>query len=483
MLKKIMVAAGVLAWIPMAGAAGRSLFDPPNVVVFFTDDHGYADLGVHGQCDDVRTPNLDQLARDGVRFTDGYVTAPQCSPSRAGLMTGRYQQRFGFEHNAAGPLPLDEVTLADRMSRAGYRTGMIGKWHLEPNWTMRDWTARVLNEPDPKPGLRIPFRKILPYYPGARGFDDYYKGELKRYWVNYGLDGAERADDGEWVNKKGYRLELQTEAALEFIDRNHENPFFLYVAYFAPHVPLEATEQYLARFPGEMPERRRYALAMISAVDDGVGKVRDKLADLGIERDTLIFFISDNGAPLKIDMKDLPISFRGGAWDGSMNTPWTGEKGTIMEGGVHVPFLAAWPGTIPSGQVCEDPVISLDVAPTCLAAAGEPEAAELEGVNLLPRLRGEIDALPDRELYWKFWRQAAVRRGRWKYLRLSDGREYLFDLESDQHEHRNLIRTHPERAAELRGKLEDWAAGNRPAGLPDEPLNSQEEKWYAHYLD
>ncbi len=473
----------VLAVFFLMVTLSSSAAKKPNVIVIYTDDHGWADLGIHGQREDVKTPQMDQLARDGALCLQGYVTAPQCSPSRAGIMSGRYQQRFGFEHNAMGPLPLGEKTLADRMKVGGYRTGFIGKWHLEPNWTMAGWTAENIGVANPTVKTVIPFEQILPYYPKARGFDEFFKGELNRYWLNYGLDGKDRAPGGEWEEIKGYRLDIQTDATLAFIDRNQEQPFFLYLGYFAPHVPLAATEKYLKRFPGEMPERRRYALAMISAMDDGIGRIRERLAKLGLEEDTLIFLIADNGAPLKIEMKDIPISFPGGAWDGSLNTPLNGEKGMVSEGGIHVPYVVCWPGKIPAGTVIEDPVISLDVTPTCLAAADLPLTEDLDGIDLLPRLTGKTKALPERDLYWKFWNQAAIRRGDWKYMQLSDGREWLFNLAEDMSESHNLLSQHPERAERLRAALEKQLGEFEPNHLKSGPVNDQETKWFEHYLN
>jgi len=453
----------------------------PNIIVIFTDDQGFADIGVHGQVDDIKTPNLDALAKDGVICTSGYITAPQCSPSRAGLLTGKYQQRFGFDTIPDAPLRLEEITIAERLKEAGYTTGMVGKWHLEPNHTCVKWGREVC--PDRVEGnkVNLPVELVMNYFPAAQGFDEFFKGEINRYFANYGLDGKDLKPTGEWMDVPGYRLDIQTDAAAAFIKRNKKDPFFLYLAYFAPHVPLEATEKYLSRFPGEMPERRRYALAMMSAVDDGIGRIRELLKDLELDENTLIFYMSDNGAPLKIDMKDIPISFQGGAWDGSLNTPWVGEKGMLMEGGIRVPYLVSWPAKLPKGGTYKEPVISLDMAATCLAAAGEPIPPELDGVDLVPLLKD--GAKQDRALYWRFWQQSAIRKGKWKYLYLSDGRECLYDLESDLHEKDNLISLQPEKAKELRKALADWNDGLEPKGLPAVPINEQEKLWFGHYLN
>jgi arylsulfatase A-like enzyme len=455
----------------------------PNIIVIYTDDHGYADLGINGQAKDVKTPNLDRMARDGALCTAGYITAPQCSPSRAGMLTGRHQQRFNFDDISHGPLPLSEKTLADRLHDCGYRTGMIGKWHLEPNWTCSQWMKDELDIENATDKSPIPFEKNLLYYPQNRGFDEYFKGEINRYWINYGLDGKDRTPTGEWQDLPGFRIDIQTDAALAFIERNQKKPFFLYLAYFAPHVPLEATQKYLDRFPGEMPERRRYALAIISAMDDGVGRIREQLNQLGLDRDTLIFFTSDNGAPLKIDMEDIPISFPGGAWDGSLNTPWVGEKGMVMEGGVRVPFIVTWPGKIPAGTVCKEPVSALDFTPTSLAAAGAKIPADLDGVDLMPYLTGKTPKPAERDLYWRFWNQAAIRRGDWKYMKLTDGRERLYRLDTDAHENEDLLKQYPEKAKELRKALDGWMGGLNPAGFRECPVNDQEVKWFEYYLD
>ena len=472
------VLCGVLAlgWAPARA-------ERPNIIVLLTDDQGWADLSCQRVVPDIRTPHLDRLAAEGVRFTDGYITAPQCSPSRAGLVTGRYQQRFGLDNIADCPLPKGERTIAGRLREAGYVTGMVGKWHLDPNSTSRKWAREHLPGAlrEGRPRLAIPFAKARPYFPDRRGYDESFTGSMKRYWATYTLAGEDLEPPG-WVNDSRFRLEVQNEAALAFVRRHRDRPFFLQVGYYAPHTPLEATKEYLDRFPGDMPERRRYALAMISAIDDGVGRLLATLAELGIDERTLIFFISDNGAPLKMTREDSPVDRDPGGWDGSLNDPLLGEKGMLTEGGIRVPFLARWKGTLPAGRVYSEPVIALDIGATALARAGLPQPADLDGVDLLPYLTGEKEGAPHDALYWRFWNQAAVRKGDWKFLRAGREGRFLFHLGRPEQETVNLLARHPEVAAELEGLLEDWCAGLMPGGIPKSGLNGQEAGWYRHYL-
>lgn len=453
----------------------------PNIIVIFTDDMGYADLGVQGVVSDIKTPNIDRLAKGGVRMTSGYVTAPQCVPSRAGLLSGRYQQRFGVDDNGAIPMPLSEVLISERMQQAGYVTGMAGKWHLEPLHVQPTWIKKNIPEIKDKKQYvpsDIPREMKMPYYPPERGFNEYFYGSMYNVLANYDLDG--NSTDQQWIKTSGYRLENQTEAAVSFINRNHDEPFFFYLSYFAPHVPLEATKKYLDRFPGDMPERRRYCLAMLSAVDDGVGRIMETLSNYNIDENTLIFFISDNGAPLKIEKKDIPISFKGGAWDGSLNEPWVGEKGMISEGGIRVPYIVSWPAVLPKGKVYDHPVISLDVAATSLAAAGMTKADELDGANLIPFLTKEKNGQPHEALFWRFWDQSAIRKGNWKFLKAGN-REFLFDLSTVEHERKNLIWNYPQRAETMKKELQEWGEELKNPGIPDGEI-VREKKWYDHYF-
>ena len=467
-------------WAAETSPSGRR----PNIIVIFADDQGYADLGCQGQLDDVHTPHLDRVAREGVRCAAGYITAPQCSPSRAGLLTGRYQQRFGLNHIPDCPLPLKETTLADRLQGAGYVTGMVGKWHLEPNRLSWGWaqTALPKDSVTKKDNVPVPWEKAQPYYPGNRGFSEFFKGEMRRYYANYGLDGGGLAPDGVWIDDKRFRVDVQSDAAVAFIKRHQDEPFFLYLAFFAPHTPLEADDRYLARFPGEMPERRRYALAMIAAMDDGVGRILDTLGALGLDEDTLVVYTSDNGAPLKLTRPDNPVTSDPGGWDGSLNDPWVGEKGMLSEGGIRVPFLFRWKGMLPENQVYGEPVSSLDLAATAAALAGLPPDPALDGINLMPYLTGDCVDPPSRALYWRFWNQAAIRKGRWKYLQAGQTERFLFDLDSPEHETRNLLEELPGKAQAMKAELEAWSAGLIPAGLSGEPLNIQEQRWYAQYF-
>ena len=447
----------------------------PNIILIFTDDHGYADLSCQGYAKDVRTPHIDRLAKEGVRFTDGYVTAPQCCPSRAGLLTGRDQNRFGFVSNGKGPLPLEEKTLADHLRSAAYTTGMVGKWHLEPNHSDTAFLAKHKLK-----GPRIPPAFQIPYLPQSRGFSEIFFGSINRYSATYDLDGGHSVKVRQ-IRTAGDRIDRQSDAAVRFIGLHHDKPFFLYLAYFAPHVPLASSENYLKRFPGVMPERRRYALAMLSALDDGVGRILAELERRGIDDKTLIFFIGDNGAPLKLTMGDDPVHLDGAYWNGSKNTPLNGEKGMLSEGGIRVPWLMRWKGRIPAGQVIDTPVTTLDVAATSTAAAGIARPTAFEGENLLP-LAAENKPLAKRTLRWRFWSQAAARRGDWKLLKLGDRKTFLFNLAQDVGEKNDLAAKHPEIVSELEQDLRQWTLGLKPAGLPTGNGNAQEIRFYSHFF-
>jgi len=448
----------------------------PNIILIFTDDQGYADLGSHGIRSDVLTPHIDKLAQTGATFTDGYITAPQCSPSRAGLMAGRYQQRFGFDSTPDCPLPLDVPILAERLQDLGYRTGMVGKWHLEPSIVSFDWAEDNIPGYVRKPGERVPlrFEHTLPYQPGERGFDDFFAGYVQRYWSNYNLEGEDI--EPQHLTYDHYRMDIQTDAALSFLRRQeNDRPFFLYLAYYGPHVPMVATDEDLALFDPSLPIRRRVGLAMIHASDRGVGRIVELLQERGMSENTLIVFSSDNGAPLLMSNDQEPISKNG--WDGSLNEPLFGEKGMLAEGGIRVPFLMHWPARIPEGMVINDPVITLDLTPTFIeAAGGKISPSETDGVSLLPLFNGEV--LAERNLYWSFWRQRAIRRGPWKLLRLGPDKTWLFNLEEDAPESIDRSADYPALTQSLSEKLDQWLQSLEPSRLQIGQPIGPERDWY-----
>jgi arylsulfatase A-like enzyme len=402
----------------------------PNIVFIAADDLGYAELGVQG-CRDIPTPNIDSIAANGVRFTDGYVSCPVCSPTRAGWITGRYQQRFGHEFNP-GPaqqadpnfgLPLSEVTLANQLKAAGYATGIVGKWHL---------------------GYRPEF------HPQKRGFDEFFGflGGAHPYLPTPGADPILRGTQP--VEEREYLTEAFAREALDFIERHRNQPFFLYLSFNAVHAPLQATEKYLARFSQIQDQRRRTFAAMLSAMDDAVGRVLQRLREYKLEDNTLVVFISDNGGPTNNTS--------------SRNDPLRGYKGQVLEGGIRVPFLMQWKARLPKGLVYREPVISLDIFPTVVAAAGASLPANpLDGVNLLPYLTGQSKGAPHHALYWRFGAQAAIRKGPWKMVRLADGQPQLYNLAEDIGESRDLASAQPAKLKEL---LEDWEAWNRQLSPP-----------------
>ncbi|KLU02064.1 Choline-sulfatase [Rhodopirellula islandica] len=458
----------------------------PNVVIILTDDQGWADLSCQDVVDDIQTPHIDALAARGVRCTNAYVTSPQCSPSRAGLITGRYQQRLGIDTIPDMPLPTEAVTIAEHLQPLGYRTGMVGKWHLEPNVTCADWIRRELPAMANKPRrqVRIPWPKIQPYSPAQQGFDEYYWGAMTNYRTNFDLASDDLLPKMKQLHDERFRIDVQTDAAVSFIDRNHDQPFYLQLNYYGPHTPLEATEEYLDRFPKSMPKRRRYALAMLAAIDDGVGRIVDQLKTHGLLDNTLVVMTSDNGAPLKMTKVDAPIDGDAGGWDGSLNDPWVGEKGMLSEGGIRVPMIWSLPSQLPSAITYNWPISTLDIAPSVLQLAGgklDPKSEPFDGINLIPRLN-DIQIPSTRTLYFRFWDQAAVRQGKWKYIFVGDGRRYLFDLESDQHEHRNLIASYPELGNKLHASLRTWTLELDPPGLP-QGKKMRERDWYDFYFD
>ena len=427
---KILLAAVALLTVTNLEAA------QPNILLIVGDDMGFADVGFHG-CKDIPTPHLDALATSGVRFTNGYVSGPYCSPTRAGLLTGRYQQRFGHEFNPSGGgqgMPVTEKTIANRLKDNGYVTGLIGKWHLG-------------NTPEMQPQQRG-FSEFFGFLGGGH---DYFKADSI-------LRGTTP------VTELDYTTDAFGREAEAFIDRNKEKPWFLYLAFNAVHTPMQATDARLAKFPQITdPQRRKYA-AMMLAMDEAIGKVRQKVVDSGLEKTTLVMFISDNGGP----------TMPGVTVNASHNEPLRGSKRTTLEGGIHVPFIISWTDHVKPG-VYESPAIQLDLHATALAAAGvvaKPDE-KLEGVNLLPYLSGEKKSAPHDAIYWRFGEQMAIRAGDFKLVRYDKNADTLtgknnqgtteaklYNLSSDLGETKDLAATMPDKVKELQEKWNAWNTSN-----------------------
>jgi arylsulfatase A-like enzyme len=409
----------------------------PNILVILADDLGYGDCGFQGG-KDIPTPNLDALAKRSVRCTNGYVTHPFCSPTRAGLLTGRYQQHFGHEMNPAWDpenpklgLPTSEITLPQTLKTASYDTACIGKWHLgghpslHPNRRGFDHYFGLLG------GGHI-------YLPGARG------------GVEYQIP-MDRNGNSEPLTE--YLTTVLGREAAKFIGRYKQdaaNPWFLYLAFNAPHTPLQATDELLARVKHIEDETRRGYAALLVGLDDAVGEVLGKLRETGQEQDTLVFFFSDNGGPVGVTH--------------SSNGPLRGAKGTTYEGGVRVPFLVSWPRKLPQSRDYDQPVISLDVfmTATAVADAKPPADPPREGVDIIPYLSGKKTDAPHERLFWRAggglrW---AVREGDWKLVKMDDTDPELFNLAADKSETKNLIGDNPAQAKKLQAAYDKWNGEN-----------------------
>jgi arylsulfatase A-like enzyme len=433
---------------PAADAAKR-----PNILILLADDLGYADVGFQG-AKDIPTPHIDALCNSGVRCTNGYVSGPYCSPTRAGLMTGRYQTRFGHEFNpgaAEAGLPLTETTIADRLKAAGYATGLVGKWHL-------GGTAK--------------------HHPQKRGFNEYF-GFLGGAHAYFAEKGAPIYRGTETVVEKEYLTDAFAREAVAYIDRHKKEPFFLYLAFNAVHTPMQATEDRLKKFASIKDGTRHTYAAMTLAMDEAIGKVMDKLRAENLEENTLIFFFSDNGGP----------TMKGTTINGSRNTPLRGSKRTTLEGGIRVPWVVSWKGKLPAGKVYDKPIIQLDILPTALTAAGvEIKAdARLDGVDLLPYLAGKNAGTPHETLYWRFGQQMAIRHGDWKLVRYDpvvDGKEKgeatpyrLYNLAKDIGEADDLSAKEPDKLKELEAAWKKWDATLvKPLWGPGSKGSAQEEE-------
>ena len=411
--------------------------EKPNIVIVLTDDQGYADVSYNPHSPpEVSTPNIDALAHSSIICTQGYTSGHVCSPTRAGLMTGRYQQRFGIYTAGEGGsgVPLDEVFLPQRLGPAGYVSGALGKWHL---------------------GL------TEEYHAMNRGFDEFY-GFMGRgahpYFDHSDMDHPIYRGLTP-IKEEGYLTTRITEEAVDFINRHKEEPFFLYVAYNAVHAPPEAPEEDIKKVTGD--KTRDTLMAMIKHLDMGVGEIVNALKKQNIFDNTLLIFLTDNGGS--------------GAMNAN-NAPFRGFKQMDYEGGIHVPFIVSWPAQLEleGGKKCEVPMWSIDLFATALDAAGLPVPKDkpLDGKSILSVLKGETDNLHD-DLYWSSggangkW---AIRSGNWKLVAEKDHIE-LFDLKKDLSETTDLAIKNPKVVAELTAKYNAWLDEMA------DPASKQEKRW------
>ncbi|QBY04255.1 N-acetylgalactosamine 6-sulfate sulfatase [Thalassotalea sp. HSM 43] len=422
--------------------------DKPNFIVILTDDQGYADVGFNGS-KDIRTPNIDRIANEGTKFNNGYVTYAVCGPSRAGLLTGRYQGRFGFDRNPhmdpndinAG-VPLEEKMISEVLNPVGYTSSIIGKWHmgthekLRPNQRGFDHFYGFLSG-----GHR--------YFPEDLIYQDVEQGlaqeNPKKRWLSWYY--TKILENEKVVETDEYLTDELSNEAVEFIKREQDNPFFLYLAYNAPHAPMQATQELLERNKHIPKGKRRTYAAMISAVDDGVGRILDTLEQQGIDDNTLVIFLSDNGGP---ETKN-----------GSDNGLLRGAKGDYFEGGIHVPFAMRWPGTIPQGQVYEHPISSLDIMATFAGITNAPIAKDkpLDGVNLLPYLTGEDKSAPHDILFWRNFDKGilAARQGKDKTILFKrKDQKHLYDLDNDLSETTNLYKSNTDTFDKQNEEMQEW---------------------------
>ncbi len=425
----------------------------PNIIMIVADDLGFGDLSLTGSTQ-IPTPNIDRLAKTGTFFSQGYVSSSVCSPSRAGFITGINGVEMGYDNNMGGArpgddgrflgLPVDQKTIPTMLKPAGYATGMVGKWHLGDKEQFAP-TKRGFDE----------------FWGFRGGGHDYFKAEADGKGYNAPIECNYKTPQ-----PISYITDDMGDESIGFIGRHKAQPFFLYTSFNAPHTPMQATEADLKLFNYIPEKNRRVYAAMVHRLDVNVGRIVDEVKKQGLTDNTLIVFFSDNGGP--VDQNN------------SMNAPYRGQKGTLLEGGVHVPFIMNWPGKIAAGRVFADPVSSLDMAPTFNALAGDEALKpnrEFDGVDLMPYLSGAKTGLADRELKWRFTISTAIRRGNWKLIRLPDRLPQLYDLSKDVAERDNLASRNLGRTQEMLKTLGRW-----DVRLPY-PLFQEGAGWMKHQVD
>ena len=402
----------------------------PNFIIILADDLGYGDLGFTGS-KQIKTPHIDALANSGVIFTEAYVSAPVCAPSRAGLITGRNQVNFGYDNNLSVPLPqfnpqysglpVSEKTIANRLSDLGYVNGIVGKWHL---------------------GEKEQF------YPTNRGFDEFwgYLGGGHNYFPSE-YNGA-KYDRSIISNYKEpqtitYLTDDKGDECVDFIKRHKDEAFFLYASFNAPHTPMQAIDQDLKMYRHIKDEKRRTYAAMIHRLDVNVGRMVKELKKQGIYEKTIVVFFSDNGGPTKNN--------------GSINAPFNGSKGILLEGGIRIPFVISYPEKLKKG-IYRNPITSLDLVPTFVELAGGKitKKDKLDGVNIFPYITNETQEVPHQTMMWRFTISAGIRKGNWKLIRLPDRIPLLFNLDNDPSEQNNIALENMDLVKSMLKELGDW---------------------------
>ena len=448
---KMIVTLGLLFWFCQT-AHSQTSSEKPNIVLILADDLGYADLSVNGSLQ-IQTPHIDALAAEGIRFSQAYVSSAVCSPSRAGLLTGKNQVKFGYDNNLSenvpgfdpeyAGLPVNEVTVAKRLKENGYLTGLIGKWHL---------------------GSKEQF------HPTNRGFDEFWG------YLNGGHNYFRSEENGKGYlgpilsNYKTpqeitYLTDDKGDECVDFIVRHKDEPFFLFASFNAPHTPLQATEEDLELFSHIKDKNRRTYLAMVHRLDINVGRIVKALEENGISENTLIVFLSDNGGPVDQNF--------------SNNAPFNGQKGILLDGGIRVPFLMKWDGVLPKGIVYDNAISSLDLTPTFLQMAGikTTDEDEFDGVDLFPFLKSQSEGIPHETLKWRFTISAGIIKGNWKLVRIPDRLPMLFDLSEDISEQNNVSLENLTITNQLLKELGTW-----DISLPN-PLFQEGPYWRGVQLD
>jgi len=445
----------------LAPVTGLEQESRPNIIMIFSDDQGWADLECYG-AKDLSTPVLDKMASEGIQFMDAYVTAPQCVPSRCGLVTGVYQQRSGLEANpdakyraTYGFQDGSTTTFAELLQKAGYRTGIVGKWHLGETLESQPFSNGF-------EWCRYMRRGMGYFWPANQGRQDLLN-ETK-VWGTEAWWGEQFRNEKDEVIPwtEGYITDVFTDNAIDFVSgvKEDERPFFLYLSYNTPHTPLEAPQEIVDSFKHIDEMGRRIFAGMIKSLDNNIGRLFTELEKLGLEENTFVVFLSDNGAPRGPSLM---------GYNHGSNGPLKGYKGDLYEGGVRVPMIFKWPAKFEGGQKVHWPTISVDLLTTFLAAAGTSIPEEKDGVNLLPFLIPEVSEKgPQHYLYWRYltrWaRQYAIRDNNWKLIS-QDGKQFeLYRIDEDKGEKNDLSAAYPEITKRLYDDLHEWMVD-----LPERP--------------